>query len=123
MTMNQNNTPQMDANTLYREETFTDQQVGTIRRMTPVTAMGEDDAGREVIYVGQAQMMTPAGALPLSFIIEASDLAEACSKFAEGATQAMEDAIKELQEMRRQQASSIVIPGQEKGGFSGIQMP
>ena len=54
--------------------------------------------------------MTPAGALPLSFEIDATTLAEACERFAAGAKVAFEETMQELQEMRRQQASSIVIP-------------
>ena len=30
----------MDSAQIYREETFTDRKVGTIRRLTPVTAAG-----------------------------------------------------------------------------------
>jgi hypothetical protein len=48
--------------------------------------------------------------LPLSFEIEARNLSEACAGFADGAKVAFEETMKELQEMRRQQASSIVIP-------------
>ena len=54
----------MDSSQIYREETFTDRRVGTIRRLTPVTADGAADAARPVVYVGQAQIMTPMGALP-----------------------------------------------------------
>lgn len=116
----QNEAPEskMDVNSLYREDVFTDQKVGTIRRMTPVTAEGTDDTSRSVIYVGQAQMMTPAGALPLSFEIEADSLAAAVEGFGEGAKQAMENTIEELKEMRRQQASSIVVPD-GAGGMGG----
>jgi hypothetical protein len=57
----------MDSKQLYREDIFTDQKVGTIRRMTPVDGDGNPDSDRPVIYSGQAQMMTPAGALPLKF--------------------------------------------------------
>lgn len=121
--MTDNNMPEisMDADALYQEDTFTDQKVGTIRRMTPVKADGSIDESRETIYVGQAQMMTPAGALPLTFEIVAADLSEAVAKFGEGANQALEDTMKELEEMRRQQASQIVVPGQQGGGQ--IQMP
>ena len=56
----------MDRNGLYREETFTDRRVGTLQRLTPVTASGADDATRKVLYVGQTQVLTPAGALPLT---------------------------------------------------------
>ena len=71
--------PRMDANDLYREDTFTDRKVGTIRVMTPVKSDGSTDPARASLYVGQAQIMTPAGVLPLSFEIPAANLAEACA--------------------------------------------
>jgi hypothetical protein len=102
--------PRMDANDLYREDIYSDRKVGTIRVMTPVRADGSPDPSRQPSYVGQAQIMTPGGVLPLSFEIEATNLAEACAGFADGAKVAFEETLKELQEMRRQQASSIVVP-------------
>lgn len=102
--------PKMDSQDLYREDIYSDRRVGTIRVMTPVKPDGTPDPSRPTSYVGQAQIMTPAGALPLSFEIDAKTLAEACDGFAEGAKVAFEETMKELQEMRRQQASSIVIP-------------
>lgn len=102
--------PTMDSQDLYREDIYTDRRVGTIRVMTPVKADGTPDLARATSFVGQAQIMTPAGALPLSFEIDAKTLAEACSRFADGAKVAFEETMKELQELRRQQASSIVIP-------------
>jgi hypothetical protein len=100
----------MDVNDLYREEIYSDRKVGTIRVMTPVKPDGSTDPARAAVYVGQAQIMTPAGVLPLSFEIPASNLAAACAGFAEGARIAFDETMQELQEMRRQQASSIVIP-------------
>jgi hypothetical protein len=102
--------PKMDADDLYREDTYSDRKVGTIRVMTPVRSDGSPDPARPTLFVGQAQIMTPAGVLPLSFEIDAKDLAGACAGFADGAKVAFEETMKELQEMRRQQASSIVIP-------------
>ena len=102
--------PRMDANDLYREDTYSDRKVGTIRVMTPVKPDGSPDPARKPVYVGQAQIMTPAGVLPLTFELEAANLGEACAGFADGAKVAFEETMKELQEMRRQQASSIVIP-------------
>jgi len=102
--------PKMDSQDLYREDIYSDRRVGTIRVMTPVKPDGTPDPARPTSYVGQAQIMTPAGALPLSFEIEAKTLLEACEGFAEGAKVAFEETMKELQDMRRQQASSIVIP-------------
>jgi hypothetical protein len=102
--------PKMDPQDLYREDTYSDRKVGTIRVMTPVKADGSADPARATVFVGQAQIMTPAGVLPLTFEIDAKTLAEACDRFADGAKVAFEDTMQELQELRRQQASSIVIP-------------
>jgi len=102
--------PRMDAQDLYREDVYSDRKVGTIRVMTPVKSDGSPDPARAMSFVGQAQIMTPAGVLPLNFEIPARTLADACQGFADSAKIAFEETMKELQEMRRQQASSIVIP-------------
>ncbi len=107
----------MDPAALYREEIITDRKVGTIRMLTPVKSDGSADASRAVIYVGEAQILTNAGALPLSFEIEAQSLDEAARKFSEMAKDAVEKAVRELQELRRQAASSIVVP---QGGMDGL---
>src|SRR2546421_217135 len=109
----------MDPANLYREGIFTDRKVGTIRVMTPVKSDGSTDAGRKVIYVGETQLMTPVGALPLAFEIEADSLGRAAEKFAEVAAVAVERAVRELQELRRQQSSSIVIPEGIPPGLGG----
>ena len=131
--MNQESQPDasMDAKNLFHEEIFTDQRVGTIRRLTPVTAGGAPDPSRPVQFIGQATVMTPMGSLPLSFELQATNLAEAVAAFGGAAQQAVEDAAREIQEMRRQAASSIVIPdagaaalkGMGGKGGGGIQMP
>lgn len=102
--------PQMDAAALYREEVFTDRKMGTIRRLTPVKADGATDSARPVLYVGEAQILTQMGTLPLSFEIPAQSLQEAVTKFGPATKQAIEQAMRELQELRRQASSSIVIP-------------
>ena len=104
----------MDSTQIYREETFTDRKVGTIRRLTPVTADGGPDPERPVLFVGQAQVMTPMGAVPISFELDAVTLDAAVEKFGPAAEQAVQQTMRELQEMRREQASSLVIP--EAGG-------
>lgn len=111
----------MDANSLYREDIITDRKVGTIRRMIPLKTDGSDDSARPTIYVGEAQIMTNAGPLPINFDIEAKTLAEAVEKFGSSAKEAVERTVRELQELRRQQASSIVVPG--AGGMGGLGGP
>lgn len=107
----------MDSTQIYREESFTDRRVGTIRRLTPVTADGSDDAARPVLFVGQAQVMTPMGAIPISFELEATTLNAAIAKFSEAAELAVQQTARELQEMRREQASSLVIPESAGGAL------
>ena len=108
----QNDLPdvQLDPAAMYREEIFTDRRAGTIRRLTPVTLDGTTDTSREVLFSGQTQLLTPAGVLPLVFEIEANTLEEALQKFPDGVKVALEQAIDEAREMRREAASRIVVP-------------
>lgn len=112
--------PKMDPAALYREELFTDRKVGTIRTLTPVKADGSNDTSREVIYVGEAQLLTSMGAVPITFEIAAGSLEEAVKKFAEHAKEAVERTVKDIQELRRQAASSIVVPQGGMGGIGGM---
>ncbi|MHB8476058.1 MAG: hypothetical protein ACYDBZ_07220 [Steroidobacteraceae bacterium] len=107
----------MDSTQVYREETFTDRKVGTIRRLTPVAADGSADGARPVIFVGQAQVMTPMGAIPISFELDAASLNAAIEKFGPAAEQAVQQTMRELQEIRREQASSLVIPDAAGGAL------
>ena len=109
--------PSMDASSLYREEVFTDRKVGTIRVLTPVQPSGAPDLSRKIEYLGEAQFLTNAGALPLSFDIDARSLEEAAGKYAAAAREAFERAVQELQELRRQAASSIIVPDRGMGGL------
>jgi hypothetical protein len=121
--------PEMDASALYREEVVTDRRVGTIRMMTPITADGRVDDKRPLLFLGEAQMLTSVGPLPISFEIEAATLAEAVAKYGAAAKDGFERAVRELQDMRRQQASSIVLPPPGAAGAFGaggggkIQLP
>ncbi len=123
--------PEMNPKDLWLEEIFTDRRVGTIRRMTPVDGNGARDPAREVTYVGETQVMTQVGALPINFVLEGKTLEDAAKGFGAAAKAAIERAVRELQELRRQQASSIVVPRggmppMGPGGMGGggkIQMP
>jgi hypothetical protein len=108
---------ELDPKALYREDVFTDRRAGSIRRLTPVGADGAPDTARPVLFSGQTQLLTPAGVLPLGFEIEAGTLEEALRKFPDGVRAALEQAIDEAREMRREAASRIVVP--EVGGGIG----
>ena len=115
----QNDLPdvRLDPAAMYREEIFTDRRAGTIRRLTPVTLDGGTDTSRPVLFSGQTQLLTPAGVLPLVFEIEAANLEEALQKFPDGVKVALEQAIDEAREMRREAASRIVVPEVGAGGI------
>jgi hypothetical protein len=121
---------QMDAAALWREEIYTDRKVGTIRALQPVGTDGKPDALRKPVYVGEAQIMTSMGPLPVSFEIEATTLADAVARYGDAAQVAVERTVKELQDLRRQAASGLVIPQGAAGGMGGgfgpggkIQLP
>ena len=109
----------MDKASLYREETFTDRRIGTIRILTPVKSDGTPDPGRPQLYVGETQLLTGAGLLPLVFEIEAKSLAEAVDRFAAGARDAAEQTRRQIEELRREAASSIVVHDRIPGGLLG----
>jgi hypothetical protein len=127
----------MDAASLYREEIITDRKVGTIRLMVPVKSDGSPDPARPTIYTGDAQIMTNMGALPVSFDIEADNLTDAVAKYGDAARAGIERTMKELQDLRRQASSGLIVPpagaasaltggGHGMGGMPGggkIQLP
>ena len=122
----------MDAASLYREEIYTDRKIGTLRVLLPVKSDGSPDAARRTLFQGEAQLMTNMGPLPISFDIEASTLAEAVAGYAEATKAGIERAMREIQEMRRQASSSILVPpagatlgpgGTLGGGGGKIQLP
>lgn len=122
---------QMDADALYQEEMFTDRRVGALRRLTPVKRDGSRDPARPVIFVGQAEIMTNMGPVPISFEIPGETLDEAAAGFGPAANAAIERTVQQIQELRRQQASQLVVPqgglppnlgGGPRGGGK-IQLP
>lgn len=118
----------LDADNLYRDEQISDLRAGAIRRLIPVTETGEDDSSRPVIYEGSTTLMTPAGSLPINFRLEVDNLKDAIDQFPEAAKKGIEETLEELQRLRREHQSSIVVPGQggaggPGGGMGGPQGP
>jgi hypothetical protein len=119
----------MNPAALYREEVYTDRAAATLRVLVPVTKDGAPDPSRPTVYTGEAQILTNMGPLPISFEIDATNLADAAARYGDAAKAGVENAMRELQEMRRQASSSIVIPqgGMPNltggGGGGKIQLP
>jgi hypothetical protein len=107
----------MDTGSLYREEVVTDRRIGSIRVLTPLKPDGSTDTTRPVAYVGEAQLLTPAGVLPLVFEIDATSLTDAIDKFAAGAAGALDRTRREIEQLRREAASQIVVPTGIPPGF------
>ena len=108
----------MDAASLYREEIYTDRAAGTLRVLAPVKPDGTADTMRPTLFIGEAQILTNMGPLPISFEVDAQNLAEAIENYGEAAKVGVERAVRELQELRRQASSSIVLPG--AGAAAGL---
>ena len=79
---------QINSEQLYQEEVFTDRRVGSILRLTPVTPDGARDARRVVVFLGQTQVLTQAGALPINFEIKADSLEQAVAQYERAAEEA-----------------------------------
>lgn len=110
----------MDATSLYREEIYTDRAAGTLRVLVPVTPDGGPDVSRPTVYVGEAQILTNMGPLPISFEIDATTLGGAVQKYGDASREGVDRAMRELQELRRQASSSILVPGQTPGLGAGL---
>ncbi|MCX7946283.1 MAG: hypothetical protein N2557_04865 [Hydrogenophilus sp.] len=99
--------PNPDPNALYREETIADPRVGSIRRMIPITPDGLPDPARHERYIGEITIMTPVGALPLSFEIPATTLSEAIAGFSAAAEKQLERMQDELRRLELEQSSLL----------------
>ena len=114
----------LDNDNLYREENITDLKVGSIRKLIPIKADGSDDDERSPVFMGQAQLMSQMGPLPVTCEIEAATLEEALQQYPEAIKQAVERMVEEVREMQREQASQIVVPGaMPQGGMPPGGMP
>jgi len=112
----------VDRSNLYQEETYTDLKMGSIKRLTPVRPDGTVDKSRKVVFVGQTNVMTPHGPLPIQNVIAAKELQQAIKKFPEAMQAAMDRLVAEAKKYQEQQKlqeegriqrpdSRIILPG------------
>jgi hypothetical protein len=98
-------------NNLYLEESFTDLDMGSIRRLTPVKPNGLKDKSRKQIFVGHLNLMTPQGPIPIQAPLEARNLKEALDVYPEAIKAALKKMQKEVEKLQREQDSRIIVPG------------
>ena len=113
---------QIDTKSLYREELITDLKVGSLQCLIPIHTDGTNDPSRPRKFVGQTQIMSQGGPLPIQAPIEANTIAEAIGKFPDAVKTSVEKLVNEAKEFQRQEASQIVIPGRDQPG-RGVVMP
>ena len=101
---------QVNQNNLYLEESFTDLDMASIRRLTPVKANGIKDKSRKPIFVGHTQLITPQGPLPIQSRLEAKNLKEAMEKFPEAMKISIEKMLENLKKMQQKEESRIIVP-------------
>ena len=101
----------MDRTNLYREESFTDLRIASIRRLTPVKPDGSEDKTRKTLFVGHTNLITPNGPLPIQNVIQAKELQQAIKKFPEAMQAAMERLVEEAKKHKQKEESRIIVPG------------
>ena len=108
----------VDTNHLYREETITDLKVASIKILTPINLDGSEDQSRTPIYIGNTQLMSPEGPVPLQAPLEGNNLEEAMVVFPDAMRKALAEMVEKIKEMQQQQqlkeredSSRIIIPG------------
>jgi hypothetical protein len=100
----------VDRQNLYREETYTDLKVASIRRLIPVNPDGSVDKTRKTVFVGETNLMTPGGPLPVQAVITAKQLQQAIKRFPEAMQAAVEKLAEEMNRIRQKENSSIITP-------------
>jgi hypothetical protein len=105
---------------LHREEVFSDLTVGSIRQLTPVKPNGEPDKNRATLFIGQSQIYTQQGPMPVQFPIDAKNLQQAMAKFPDAMEEFVAHLVEQAKELQRQEQSRLIVPGGTPAGGSNI---
>ena len=105
---------------LHREEIFSDLTIGSIRQLTPVKPNGEPDKTRPILFVGQSQIYTQQGPMPVQFPIDAKNLQLAMEKFPTAMEEFVAHLVEQAKEMQQQEQSRLIVPGGSTAGGSNI---
>jgi len=96
---------------LYLEESFSDLDMASIRRLTPVKPNGLKDKRRKQIFVGHLNIMTPQGPIPIQSAIDAKNLKEAMEMYPGAMKAALKKMQEEVEKLKEKQESRIIVPG------------
>ncbi|MBU0768134.1 MAG: hypothetical protein KKF96_07465 [Proteobacteria bacterium] len=96
---------------LYLEESFSDLDMASIRRLTPVKPNGLKDKSRKQIFVGHLNVMTPQGPIPIQAPIDARNLKEAMEMYPGAMKIALKKMKEEVDKLKKKQESRIIAPG------------
>jgi hypothetical protein len=96
---------------LYLEESFSDLDMGSIRRLTPVKPNGLKDKSRKQIFVGHLNIMTPQGPIPIQAPIDAGNLKEAMEMYPGAMKIALKKMKEQVEKLNKEQESRIIVPG------------
>lgn len=96
---------------LYLEESFSDLDMASIRRLTPVKPNGLKDKSRKQIFVGHLNLMTPQGPIPIQAVIDARHLKEAMEMYPDAMKIALKKMQEEAEKLKEKQESRIIVPG------------
>ena len=105
---------QVDKTNLYREISITDLKIANIRQLIPVNIDGSDDTSRETIFIGNTQLGTPQGPIPMQAVLEATSIEEAMDFFPEAMeleTQKVIENFKRMEARQKKEKSNIIMPG------------
>jgi hypothetical protein len=96
---------------LYLEESFSDLDMASIRRLTPVKPNGLKDKSRKQVFVGHLNVMTSQGPIPIQAPIDARNLKEAMEMYPESMIIALKKMQEEVEKLKEKQESRIIVPG------------
>jgi hypothetical protein len=101
----------VNQNNLYLEESFTDLDMASIRRLTPVRPNGLKDKTRKQIFVGHLNLMTPEGPLPIQTPLPAKNLKQSMEIYPEAMKIALAKIQEKIEKFQQKQDSRIIVPG------------
>ncbi len=104
----------VDKANLYREETYTDFKIATLKVLCPIHPDGTDDDSRSKRYFGETQMISPEGPIPVRSMLSANSLDEAMDAFPAAMEKALAALVEQVKQMKNKSAGSPkskIIPG------------